>query len=97
MEEKPTVSDAVFAPMIQTIHFYAAMIAGWWVFHYGIYPLAYFAKGAGSDLAAQLPIYAVNVMAFGCLIYVATRPVILLVVALSHEFERAVIKINKDR
>ena len=95
MQEKPTVSDAIFAPMIQTIHFYASMIAGWWVFHNGIYPLAYFAKGAGTDLSAQLPIYAVNVMAFGCLIYVATRPVILLAVALIKEFERAVIKISR--
>jgi hypothetical protein len=51
------------------------MIAGWWIFHNGIYPLAYFAKGAGADLAAQLPIYAVNSLAFGCLFYVATRPV----------------------
>ena len=73
MQENPTVANAIFAPLLQTTHFYTSMIGGWWWFHHGIYPLAYFAKSAGADLAVQLPVYAVNVMAMGCLVYVATR------------------------
>jgi hypothetical protein len=92
MEENSNYLEDVILPLFQTVHFYAAMIVGWWLFHIGIYPFAYFAKGAGADLAAQLPIYAINVMAFGCLVYVATRPAVLLATAVFRGIEKAVAK-----
>jgi hypothetical protein len=34
-------------------------------FHHWIYPLTYFNKAAETDLAVQLPVYVLNVAAFG--------------------------------
>lgn len=66
--------ENVFIWFIQAMHFNASMIAGWWYFHNEIYPLAYFAK-AGADIATQLPVYAMNVMAFGAMVHMITVPV----------------------
>ncbi len=92
MKENSSYLEDMILPLFQTAHFYAAMIVGWWIFHNGIYRLAYFAKGTGADLSAQLPIYAVNVMAFGCLVYVTTRPMIMLATAVLRGVEKAVTK-----
>lgn len=84
--------DSAFVSLVYMIHFYASVILGGIMFHRVIYPFAYFAKEVGTDLAAQLPIYFINVMAFGCLVYVATRPMALLSAAIVRAFERAIEK-----
>ena len=89
--EKRLITDSVFWPILQTIHNIASTLAGWWVFHYQVYPLTCFAKGV--TLMTQLPIYVLNVLAFGCTAYVLTRPMLLLLVEFMGAFERAVCRL----
>ena len=84
------IVSSVLDPLIHTIQFYASMMGGWWMFHHGVYPLAYFAKSGEASLVAQLPIYAINVMAFGCMAYVITRPFALFLVELLRAIELAI-------
>lgn len=86
----PVALDGIFY-----LHFQLSLIAGWWLFHRAIYPLAYFAKGSGGDLAAQLPIYAINVLAFGCLTYTASRPLVLFGAAIVSEVSKAFAKLSQ--
>jgi hypothetical protein len=96
-QENTNVTDSALGPLLHMVHFYASMVAGWWAFHNGIYPMAYFAKSAGASLSAQLPIYALNTMAFGCMAYVITRPLALFLIELMRAFEKAVIKLSVKR
>ena len=63
--------------LLSFFHFYVSVIAGWCIFNKSAYPLAFLAKVSNPDLAGQLPIYALNVLAFSCLVYVATRPIVI--------------------
>lgn len=86
--ESPLVS------ILYMLHFYASMTAGWAMFHNVVYPLAYFAKHIGPDPSAQLPIYFLNVLAFGCLVYTATWPIAKLIAALIDKLEGAPMRVN---
>lgn len=74
MEKYYNQSDSIFFEIVYLIHFYFSLIVGWGIFHTTVFPMAYFAKEYSSNLQAQLPVYVVNVLAFGCLVYLVTKP-----------------------
>ena len=71
-------NDSVLSSLTSTVHFYASLIIGWNIFEQSIYPNFYVSAGHGMSLSAALPFYAVNVLAFGSMVYVGTRPFIVL-------------------
>lgn len=68
--------------LISTFHFYASMILGikfYEVFVLPSCPISFTEVAATTEaLRMALPLYALNAMAFGSLIYLSTRPLVLL-------------------
>ena len=67
-----------FMDVLSPIHFYASCYFGWSLFQNIVYPFAHFSQET-TDLVKLVPMYFLNVLAFTCLVYVATRPIVLLV------------------
>lgn len=93
-------NDSVFYSLMSTAHFYVSLILGLRLFDVLIYPYFYVETGHAGALAATLPIYALNAMAFGTLVYVATRPFALLLEHLLDElfsaFNRGIERLNRQ-
>lgn len=63
--------------LMATAHFYASVLLGSKFFDVAIYPEFYIAPGTMEAFRNTLPIYVLNALAFGTLVYVATRPIYL--------------------
>jgi hypothetical protein len=61
------------------LHSNISLLVGWSLFTKIVYPLLYVKPGTVEQIALSLPLYALNVLAFGTLVYVATRPLLYLV------------------
>ena len=94
MKETDSFVKSLVEPMLISAHFHMSLLIGWWVFHNWVYSLTYFAKVTGVEVPGQIPAYTLNVMAFGCLVYITTRPLALLAGAILQGIERTVIKLD---
>ena len=72
--------------LLSSLHFNASVVLGWILFHKYIFPFFYLSKEFQKDLAFHLPIYAINVLAFGALVCMTTKPIFLLINHLGERF-----------
>lgn len=63
-----------FSDLIAGCNFYLAMFLGFRLYQSLVFPMCPIVISHESSLTAALPIYALNVLAYGCLVYVMTRP-----------------------
>ena len=71
-------TDSILYWIFGTLHGYASLIIGAILFHKFVYPHCYLDPSSMKGLTEAIPIYALNFLAFGSMVYLATHPVFLL-------------------
>jgi hypothetical protein len=79
--------DSALHSLITMAHFYASQGLGWMLYQSLIYPHV---QIASIEQASMIPVYILNVMAYGCLVYVATKPFVIVGIELGRRVRQVI-------